>query len=424
MASLELKGYELTPFGQSADITIINTCTVTHRADFQSRQTVRRALKASPGSLVIVTGCYPQVDPGALARIEGVSYVLGNEEKAKIPDLLPRMEKGELPETLVGDIQEEEVFSDLFPQTFHRHTRALLKIQDGCNARCSYCIVPYARGRSRSLPPEKVIERLDALERRGFKEVVLTGIHIGSYGLDLSPRSSLLDLLRHVEESPTPPRIRLSSIEPLDFSGDLIDLLATSRNICPHLHIPIQSGDDEVLERMHRSYTRDFLHDLVHELHRRIAQVCIGADIMVGFPGETEEAFRRTYGLIEALPVSYLHVFPFSSRKGTLASTLSQTVSEGSKKIRADQMRRLGKEKRQAFYRRFLRQRLDVLVEDQRDKKTARWKGFSRNYIPVQIVDDGHLKDPSDWINQELPVLVTELLDSAVLGRRGERRDG
>jgi threonylcarbamoyladenosine tRNA methylthiotransferase MtaB len=145
---------------------------------------------------------------------------------------------------------------------------------------------------------------------------------------------------------------------------------------------------------------------------------------MVGFPGETEEAFRRTYGLIEALPVSYLHVFPFSSRKGTLASTLSQTVSEGSKKIRADQMRRLGKENRQAFYRRFLRQRLDVLVEDQRDKKTARWKGFSRNYIPVQIVDDGHLKDPSDWINQELPVLVTELLDSAVLGRRGERQDG
>jgi len=145
---------------------------------------------------------------------------------------------------------------------------------------------------------------------------------------------------------------------------------------------------------------------------------------MVGFPGETEEAFRRTYGLIEALPVSYLHVFPFSSRRGTSASTLSSTVSEGSKKIRADQMRRLGKEKRQAFYRRFLRQRLDVLVEDQRDKKTARWKGFSRNYIPVQIVDDGHLKDPSDWINQELPVLVTELLDSAVLGRRGERQDG
>ena len=329
MASLEERGYDLVPFEEGADIAIINTCTVTRRADFQSRQMVRRAFRSNPKSLIIVTGCYPQVDPKAIAAIEGVTYLLGNAEKGQIPDLLPMMEKHELPRIQVSDIQKEVLFSDIPLHSFHRHTRAFLKIQDGCDARCSYCIVPSARGQSRSLPPKKIIEHLRVLKEKSFKEVVLTGIHIGSYGLDLDPPFPLEKLLGRLEEEETPQRIRLSSIEPVDFSEVLISLLSQSQKVCPHLHIPIQSGDDEILKKMNRNYDRSFLSDLVQELYQRIPKVSVGADVIVGFPGETEEKFQHTHRLIESLPFSYLHVFPFSKRKGTPASQFSQVVDEG-----------------------------------------------------------------------------------------------
>ena len=419
MASLEERGYDLVSFGEEADIAIINTCTVTQRADFQSRQMVRRAFRPNPKSLIIVTGCYPQVDPDAILRIEGVTYVLGNAEKGQIRDLLPLMQKGEVPRIQVSDIQKEMFLSDIPLHSFHHHTRAFLKIQDGCDARCSYCIVPYARGRSRSLPPEKIIGHLRLLKGRGFKEVVLTGIHIGSYGLDLVPPFSLQGLLRRLEEEETPHRIRLSSIEPLDFSADLISSLSHSTKVCPHLHIPIQSGDDEILRMMNRNYRRSFLSSLIQELHQRIPNVSIGADVIVGFPGETEEKFKGTCDLIESLPFSYLHVFPFSRRKGTPAFQFSQRVDEGVVKKRAKRMRELGKQKRQSFYRQFLHNKLEVLVEDRRDRETGRWKGLSRNYIPVLISNEkeGH----SNWINQELTVWVMESIGNSVAGKWVER---
>ncbi len=419
MASLEERGYDLVSFGKEADIAIINTCTVTQRADFQSRQMVRRAFRANPKSLIIVTGCYPQVDPDAIPRIEGVTYVLGNAEKGQIPDLLPLMQKGELPRIQVSDIHKMMFLSDIHLHSFHHHTRAFLKIQDGCDARCSYCIVPYARGRSRSLPPEKIIGHLRLLKEKGFKEVVLTGIHIGSYGLDLAPPFSLEGLLRRLEEEETPHRIRLSSIEPLDFSADLISSLSRSTKVCPHLHIPIQSGDDEILKMMNRDYGHSFLSSLIQELHQRIPNVSIGADVIVGFPGETEEKFKGTYDLIESLPFSYLHVFPFSRRKGTPASQFSQRVDEGVVRKRAKRMRELGKQKRQSFYRQFLHKKLEVLVEDRRDRETGRWKGLSRNYIPVLLSNEkeGH----SNWINQELTVWVMESIGNSVAGKWVER---
>jgi len=417
MSALEQRGYSLVPFREGADVTIINTCTVTHRADFESRQMVRRAYRFNPKTLIIVTGCYSQVEPEAMERIEGVQYLLGNKEKIRIPDLLPLMQKGELPQSQISDIQEEKVFSDTALPSFHRHTRAFLKIQDGCDARCTYCIVPQARGRGRSLPPERVIEHLNVLKERGFKEVVLTGIHIGSYGLDLSPPFSLKKLLRRIEEADTPHRIRLTSIEPLDFSEDLLSFLPQSVKVCPHLHIPIQSGDDEILRMMNRNYSRSFISNLIHELHQRIPGLSIGADVIVGFPGEIEDQFRRTYELIESLPLSYLHIFPFSKRKGTPAFHFPKQVGEGEIKKRAEEMRALGRKKRQAFYHQFLYQELKVLVEARREKETGRWKGLTRNYITVLLNHDGGLEGNPDWINQERTVWVTGVEEKGVTGK-------
>jgi len=346
-----------------------------------------------------------------------VRYLLGNGEKNQIPDLLPLMQKGEFPRVQVGDIQKETLFSETPFHFFHRHTRAFLKIQDGCDAYCSYCIVPHARGRSRSLHPERVVENLKIFKEKGFKEVVLTGIHLGAYGLDLNPPFPLEKLIGQLEEEETPYRIRLTSIEPGDFSPELIFTLSQSNKICPHLHIPIQSGDDEILKKMNRGYDQSFLSGLIQELHLRIPKLSIGADVIVGFPGETEENFQHTYGLVESLPFSYLHVFPFSRRKGTPAFQFPQGVDEKEIKKRAESMRELGKQKRQAFYRQFLNQELSVLVEDRKEKETGRWKGLSRNYIPVLITDKNGIKEHRDWVNHEWTVRVTDLTEKGVIGK-------
>jgi len=415
--ALEQKGYVLIPFEQGPDIAIINTCTVTHRADFQSRQMVRRAFQSNPDSLIIVTGCYPQVEPDAFLKMKGVHYLLGNGEKNQIPALLPSMQKGEFPRVQVGDIQKEAQFSESPLYSFHQHTRAFLKIQDGCDAYCSYCIVPHARGHSRSLLPERVVENLKVLREKGFKEVVLTGIHLGAYGLDLNPPFSLEKLLRRLEKEETPDRIRLSSIEPGDFSSELIFALLQSGKICPHIHISIQSGDDEILKKMNRDYGHAFLFELIRELHLRIPKLSIGADVIVGFPGETEENFKHTYGLVEFLPFSYLHVFPFSRRRGTPAFQIPDRVDEREIKKRAEAMRELGRQKRQAFYRQFVNQELSVLVEDRREKETGRWKGLSRNYIPVLLTHQNRIEGHRDWVNQECTVRVTELGEKGLIGK-------
>jgi threonylcarbamoyladenosine tRNA methylthiotransferase MtaB len=421
MDALGQKGYILVPFDGGADVAIINTCTVTHRADFQSRQMVRRALRSNPNSLVIVTGCYPQVEPNAFLEMNAELYVLGNKEKHQIPDLLSLMQKGKFPKVWVEDIQKEVHFSETPLHSFHRHTRAFLKIQDGCNGRCTYCIVPHARGRSRSLQPQRVIENLKVLKEKGFREVVLTGIHLGAYGLEFDPPFPLEKLIGQLEKEETPDRIRLSSIEPGDFSTELISTLSQSAKICPHLHISIQSGDDEILEKMNRGYDRSYLSDLIRELHLRIPTLSVGADVIVGFPGETDEKFRHTYEFVESLPFSYLHVFPFSRRKGTPAFQFPQRVNEGEIKKRAEAMRELGKQKRLAFYRQFLDQELSVLIEDRKEKGGGRWKGLSRNYVPVLLVNENGMMAHQDRVNREWTVRVTGLAEKGVTGEVLER---
>jgi threonylcarbamoyladenosine tRNA methylthiotransferase MtaB len=377
---------------------------------------VRRAFRANPNSLILVTGCYSQVEPDAFLKMKEVGYLLGNGEKNRIPDFLPMMQRGEFPRAQIGNIESEKHFCEIPLHSFHHHTRAFLKIQDGCNAYCSYCIVPHARGRSRSLQPERVIENLKGLKEKGFKEVVLTGIHLGAYGLDLNPSLSLERLLRQLEKEETPDRIRLSSMEPADFPPGLISALSQSSKICPHLHLSIQSGDDEILQKMIRDYHRSFLSDLIQELHLRIPNLSLGADVMVGFPGETEEKFKHTYRLVESLPFSYLHVFPFSRRKKTPAFQFPQRVDEKEITRRAETMRELGKQKRQAFYRRYLHQELHVLVEDLREKESGRWKGFSRNYIPVFLHGKNGAREHWDGVNQEWTVRVTEVTEKGVIG--------
>ena len=410
-ASLEGNGFEIIPFPQRADIYVINTCTVTHRADYQSRQLIRRTHRLNPSSLIVVTGCYAQVYPDEVLGVDGVGMVLGNAEKASIADILGNPPTGSRPVVRVGNIERERKIGEANIDRFYGHTRALLKIQDGCNASCAYCIIPRARGRSRSLDSMSVIRHLQRLEKGGFKEVVLTGIHLGVYGSDLFPPTSLAELCEKTNGIPAPQRIRLSSIEPGDFCQELIQCIASSSRLCNHLHIPLQSGDDDILRHMNRDYDGNFFADLVQTLVHRIPDLNIGVDVVVGFPGEGEKQFRKTYELLEKLDVGYLHVFPYSRRNGTEAYEFPHQVDPRTRKARCEVLRDLGRRKREAYHSRFLGRELEVLVEGKRDKRTGRLTGHSRNYIPVLIEGGRRL------VNREVTVLATGLEDGRVAGR-------
>jgi threonylcarbamoyladenosine tRNA methylthiotransferase MtaB len=410
-ASLDAKGFDIVPFPQRADIYIINTCTVTHKADYQSRQLIRRAHRLNPFSLIAVTGCYAQAYPQDVSSVEGVGIVLGNGEKASIADFLRNPSADSFPMVRVGDIQGEKEVGEADIDRFYRHTRALLKIQDGCNASCAYCIVPRARGRSRSLNPLRVTHHLRRFAGKGFKEVVLTGIHLGIYGADLSPPTSLAKLCEEVESIPAPQRIRLSSIEPVDFSSELIQSIASSSKLCHHLHIPMQSANDEILRQMNRNYNGTFFEDLVQTLTHRIPNLNIGVDVIAGFPGEGEKEFGETYDTLEKLDIAYLHVFPFSRRSNTKASEYPHQVDPRTKRARCEALRALGRRKRVAFQERFLGRELAVLVEGKRDKITGKLTGYSRNYIPV-LIDGG-----DDLVNREVVLSVTNLQNGRVVGR-------
>jgi threonylcarbamoyladenosine tRNA methylthiotransferase MtaB len=268
-------------------------------------------------------------------------------------------------------------------------TRPFIKIQDGCNAFCTYCIVPHARGRSRSLPMEQVLDQVRSIAKLGYREVVLTGIHIGCYGQDLAPGTCLYDLLRRILQEGAIDRVRVSSIEPAELSDAIIDLAVADEHrpsrLCRHFHIPLQSGDDRILERMHRPYSRDDFRNRVNTIIHRLAEAAIGVDTLIGFPGETDAAFDQTYELIASLPVAYLHVFPFSPRKGTPAYSYENQVPVQTIKERCQRMRRLGAQKRRSFYERCVGRTVTVLVEETRDKKDGRLRGLTDNYIPVRL---------------------------------------
>jgi len=380
--SLAARGMTPVPCEEAADCYIINTCTVTGRTDYQSRQLIRRAIRRNPAAVVVVTGCYAQRAPEEIARIPGVRIVAGNAEKERLPDILLETAAGSQ-QLLVGDIRGERGISHLEAAVFPEHTRAFLKIQDGCNAFCSYCIVPHSRGRSRSLTPAEVTERIAALAKAGYREAVLTGIHLGAYGRDLTPPANLTALVRGIVEACPVERLRLSSIEPQEVTDELIALVDASGPVCRHLHIPLQSGDDATLSAMNRDYDAAFFRELVNRIVDTIPGVAVGIDVMAGFPGETEAAFLNTLRLVEELPLAYLHVFPFSRRPGTPAAEMEGQIPEGVKKRRAEILRSVGAAKRRAFAGGFIGKPLAVLIEGRKDKATGFPLGFSDNYIPV-----------------------------------------
>jgi threonylcarbamoyladenosine tRNA methylthiotransferase MtaB len=408
------RGGRPTGKNEKADFCVINTCTVTAKAATQSRQAVRRAIRDNPGARIIVTGCHAQTEPEAIRQIRGVDQVVGYHAKRRLPEMLRS--------SSVVDFDRDTPdnrFSPLVVGVGGGRTRPFLKIQDGCDAFCTYCIVPHARGRSRSMPLDTVLTNLTELKERGYHETVLTGIHLGVYGQDLVPPVTLNGLLGHIQSCNVPGRIRLSSIEPCELTDDIIRQVAGNDTFCPHFHIPLQSGDDGVLSRMRRPYTGAFFKDLIRKIIDRIPDVAIGVDILIGFPGETAQAFENTLAMINGLPVAYLHVFPFSPRPGTPAADYPDQVSPDVIKKRCERMRAVGMRKKNRFYRRCIGQTMEVLIENKRDRITGWLKGTTANYISV-LVDGG------DTLKNRLArVRITHVdKESRVIGSVGDAMSG
>jgi threonylcarbamoyladenosine tRNA methylthiotransferase MtaB len=409
-------GWLEVPKGVKAELSVVNTCIVTQSASYQSRQAIRRAIKENPGALTAAVGCYAQVYPEHLAEIQGLDLVAGNRAKLRLPELLDLREKGALPLLPADDGFPSHTFPDHLPVS--DRTRAMLKVQDGCDSFCSYCIVPYARGPVRSLEPQRVIANLKALSDKGYKEVVLTGIHLGRYGTDLNTSTFLKDLLALIGGEKLRPRIRLSSLEPKEISRELIEMAASEPWLCRHFHIPLQSGDDRILKRMNRNYTSQDFRLLVEAIHARVPLAAIGVDILAGFPGEDEKAYLATYNLVKELPVSYCHVFPFSPRKGTPAWTFPDKVPVREIRKRAVGLRSLGEEKRRAFYEFCVGKTFEVLSEGW-DQKGLLVNGLSDNYVPVSFPSS----NPSH--NEMVRVRIERVDGKMVHGARGtqERKE-
>jgi threonylcarbamoyladenosine tRNA methylthiotransferase MtaB len=392
---LKSYGWEKAAGNEPAELCVINTCTVTGKASMQARQAVRRAVRSNPGARIVVTGCYAQTEPEEIEKIEGVEAVIGQGNKHNIPELIGTSQQSPQPKlvSIHKDIRLEKDFSSLPVSGFDSRTRPFLKIQDGCDAFCSYCIVPHARGRSRSMPADRVLENLLRYHAAGVLEVVLTGIHLGCYGRDLTPATGLLQILERIDASGFKGRIRLSSIEPLELSDEIISLVGSSPKFCHHFHIPLQSGDNPILKRMKRPYTSELFRDKVAKIMRTIPDASIGVDTLIGFPGEGQDAFDNTYNLIRELPVSYLHVFPFSRRKGTPADHYPHQVPPEISKLRCEKMRTLGMKKRESFYRKSVGKKVEVLLESNRDSSTGLLKGLTSNYMPVLVDGTDSLKE-------------------------------
>lgn len=409
---LRAAGHTLVPFTATADVYIVNSCTVTNQADAESRQLARRAKRSNPGARVIMTGCYAQVNPTSVARVPEVDYVVGLNRlddllRAVTADLTDRVAVSNLRKTDRGQGPDIGTFGAL---TFGGHTRAFLKIQEGCDLFCTFCIVPMSRGKSRSVPPRLVLTQLDRLAAHGFREVVLTGIHLGGYGEDLDPPLRLTDLLEMIEERRPVPRVRVSSLDPHEISDTLIRLLAQAETLCPHLHIPLQSGDDTILLRMRRRYDSTLAREVLDKVRASVPHAALGTDIIVGFPGEGETEFANTLAFLEASPLTYFHVFPYSVRTGTTAAKFPGRVPPHTIAARARQVRTLGEQKKREFARRFLGQTLSVLCEHTRDKPSGLLKGYSRNYLRV-LIEGG-----DECLNREVPVTLTRVSGGTARG--------
>lgn len=396
-------GYERVDFDQKADVYVINTCTVTNTGDKKSRQVIRRAIRRNPDAVVAVTGCYAQTSPKEIMAIPGVDIVVGTQGRDQLLSYVEQYKRERQPINAVKNIMKAREFEELDVPTFTERTRASLKIQEGCNNFCTFCIIPWARGLMRSRKPESVLKQARQLVEAGYKEIVLTGIHTGGYGEDLE-NYTLADLLWDLDRIDGLKRVRISSIEASQITDRVIEVLNASDKMCRHLHIPLQAGDDEVLKRMRRKYTVDEYRRTIEQVKTAMPEVAITTDVIVGFPGETDEQFENSYRLIEELEFAELHVFPYSKRTGTPAARMENQVPEEVKHERVHRLIELSERLSLQYAKRFVGDVLEVIPE--RPFKEALdsrlYMGYSDNYL--QVVFEGS----DDLIGQVCRVKIDE----------------
>ncbi len=381
------EGYDRVDFTQNADVFVINTCTVTNTGDKKSRQVIRRAIRNNPDAVVCVTGCYAQTAPKDILNIPGVDIIIGTEDRDKLIDYVNQYHEERQPINGVKNIMKKRTYEEMDVPYFTDRTRATLKIQEGCNNFCTFCIIPWARGLMRSRDPEKVVEQAQQLVDEGYKEIVLTGIHTGGYGEDLKDYN-LAQLLRDLEEVDGLNRLRISSIEASQLTDEVIDVINDSNKIVRHLHIPIQSGSDTVLKRMRRKYTMEFFESRIIKLKEIMPNVAITSDVIVGFPGETEEEFMETFDFIKKHHFSELHVFPYSIRTGTPAARMTDQVDEGVKNERVHRLIELSNALATSYAEQFKDDVLEIIPEEEKDGKLI---GHSDNYLKVEVEGDASL---------------------------------
>ncbi len=407
-------GYQEVPFREGADVVVINTCSVTEFADRKCRNVVRKALGANAGAKVVVVGCYAQLKPEEIAAIDGVDLVLGAAEKFRILDYIDGIASGSGKGMVrAGEVREADTFVSSF--SFGDRTRSFLKVQDGCDYSCSFCTIPLARGASRSSTVEQIVRDAEAIAARGVKEIVLTGVNIGDFGNGTAviegqrPRKEALfvDLARALDRVAGIRRFRISSIEPNLCTDEVIDFVAGSERFAPHFHMPLQSGNNKQLAKMRRRYRRELYAERVAHILRVMPHCCIGVDLIVGFPGETEEDFRETYRFVEALDVSYLHVFTYSERANTPAAAMESVVPLSERRRRNKQLSILSERKRHTFAARHLGEVRPVLLEQ--SKKKGVLHGFTDNYIKVTF------PAPDSWVNHLVDMELQELTEDGLV---------
>ena len=380
----EAAGWEVAREISEADVVVVNTCTVTAVSSQKSRQMIRRAAGANKNSVLIVVGCYAQSEPEKISAIDGVDVIIGTKDRTRIVELATSALENRGEKILqVGNVDDIRDFEEL-PHSPHR-TRAFLKIEDGCNNFCAYCIIPYVRGRVRSRSLESIRAECSELAAAGYKEIVLTGIHIGAYGRDLRGKISLVDAVKTVLDAANPLRLRLGSLESAELSDELIDLLKTDARICNHVHLPLQSGSDEILRAMRRPYTTKNFSELTARLVKEIPEISIGTDLIVGFPGETDENFSETLNFIHEQPFGKIHVFPFSARAGTVAASMPNQIPPQIKKARADLALEVSRTKAKIFSERLIGRTVEIIAETSTDGIVD---GLTKNYVRVYTPDE------------------------------------
>ena len=372
------KGYEVVDHTQKADIYIVNTCTVTNMSDRKSRQMLRRVKELNKEAVVVACGCYAQVAKEELEKIKEINLVLGNNEKKDIVQYVEKYIKSKIPEVQTEDVMHQKDFVEFGDITFTEKTRAVIKIQDGCDRFCSYCIIPYARGRVRSRRPEHILSEIHKIAKEGIQEVVITGIHIASYGKDFKEQYGLIDLLEEMNEIEGIERIRLGSIEPLLITEAFVNRLEKLTKVCHQFHLSLQSGCDETLKRMNRRYTTEQFKDIVALLRNKFEDVILTTDIIVGFPGESEEEFEKTYTFLKEIKFYKMHVFKYSPRKGTKAAVMPNQIDGNKKEERSRKLIELSNQNEKAYNQNYIGKEVEILFEEE---KNGIWQGHTKNYI-------------------------------------------